>query len=309
MMQDMLVGRVRASVTGSADTAATLAQWRATFRIDTDSFVTAVDAGLVAGQLAFCFAGGYQAALRRMLPALPDNAFAALLLSEGKRQRPDELLTTLTPLGDGRYRLDGDKSYVTGGDAADPLLVVARHGVAPDGRVQTALVILPPTLPGISCVDRTDVGFLAALPHGRAKFAGVVVEAAMIARGDGWIDYARPFRTLEDVHVSAAVAAYLLVNSLRRGFPDALSAALFSCLVRLGDCAQRAATDPVGHLLLAGAERELQQAAAQVNDLVAGQDDEFVRDWRANHLLVALAAPARMARLGKAMAQLRPAVQ
>jgi hypothetical protein len=35
--------------------------------------------------------------------------------------------------------------------------------------------------------------------------------------------------------------------------------------------------------------------------LVAGADDDFARDWRANHLLVALAAPARAKRLEKAM--------
>ena len=62
-----------------------LAQWRATFRVGFDSFSTALDAGLGAGELAFAFAGGYQAALRRMLPSLPPAAFAALLLSEGKR--------------------------------------------------------------------------------------------------------------------------------------------------------------------------------------------------------------------------------
>lgn len=306
MKQKVLADRVRAAVAAPELAPATLTQWRATFCVGENSFDTAVDAGLMAGQLAFCFAGGYQAALRRLLPSLPQEAFAALLLSEGKRQRPDELLTTLTPVAGGGFRLDGEKSYVTGGAAADPLLVVARHGVAPDGRVRTVLAMLPPGLPGITCTDRADVGFLAALPHGRAKFDGVYVEPQMLMSGDGWVDYARPFRTIEDTHVSAAVAAYMLVHGLRFGFPDPLSAALFSCLVRLGECAQRDATDPIGHLLLAGAERELQQAAAQVNDLIVARDDDFARDWRVNHLLVALAAPARAKRLQNAMALLKP---
>lgn len=304
---DEIVERVRLAVNDRQESPATLAEWRVTFRPRGDTFLSALDAGCQAGQLAFCFAGGYQAALRRLLPFLAPTAFAALLLSEGKRQRPEELLTTLTPLADGRFRLDGEKSYVTGADAADPLLVIARNGVAADGRVTAALVVLPAGLPGISGSARQDVGFLAALPHGRARFDGVVVEPAMLVAGDGWRQYARPFRTLEDVHVSAAVAAHLAVHALRGGFPPALVATLLACLARLADCAAREADDPVGHLLLAGAERDLALASTEIDAAVARTDDAFARDWRANRLLLGLAAPARLKRLEKAVGRLRAA--
>lgn len=307
MTLEQLVAQLRETASAAPAGPADFSGWRAELRVEGDPFAAAVRFGLVAGQLAFAFAGGYQAALRRLLPALPATAFGALLLSEGRRQRPDELQTTLTALGDGRYRLDGEKSYVTGATAADPLLVVARNGVAPDGRVLSALLVLPPGLPGIRQEAGRDLGFLAALPHGRARFEAVEVAGSMFAPGDGWTAYARPFRTLEDVHVQAAVAAHVAGEALRRDWPAPLVASLAGCLARLAQCAQYAPDDPHGHLLLAAAERELQQAAAQVNELVAGQDDPFARDWRANHLLVALAAPARAARLAKAMAVLRTA--
>ncbi len=305
MTPEQIFVQLRQAVQAGPAGAADFGAWRAGLRVDGDPFAAAVRFGLTAGQLAFAFAGGYQAALRRLLPTLSPTAFGALLLSEGRRQRPDELQTTLVPLGDGRYRLDGEKSYVTGATAADPLLVVARNGVAPDGRVLSALLVLPPDLPGIRQEAGRDLGFLAALPHGRARFEAVEVASSMIAPGDGWTAYARPFRTLEDVHVQAAVAAHVAAEALRRDWPAALVASLAGCLARLAQCAQYAPDDAHGHLLLAAAERELQQAAAQVNELVAGADDAFARDWRANHLLVALAAPARAARLAKAMAVLR----
>lgn len=299
-----LVRQLQRAADAHAVPPVTLAQWRDGFRASPDTFAGAVAAGTYAGQLAFAFAGGYQSALRQLLPTLAPDDFAALLLSEGKRQRPDELLTTLTPLGGDKFRLDGEKSWVAGGAAADSLLVVARQGVASDGRVRTAMVLLPAHAPGVEHDARTETGFLSALPHGRARFDGVTVSVQMILPGDGWMDYARPFRTIEDIHVSAAVAAHLAVNALRRRFPDALLASVLACLSRLADCMTRDVNDAANHVLLAAAERELQQAAAQVNDLISGQDDGFARDWRANYLLVALAAPARGKRLAKALATL-----
>lgn len=283
---------------------ADVAVWHAAFSLQPDRFRSALQAGLGGGQLAFCFAGGYQAALRCLLPQLPDDAFAALLLTEGKRQRPEELETRLTALPDGSFRLDGEKSYLTGGELADTWLVIARRedaGEAP----RVVLVTLPAGLPGASILPRPALGLLDALPHARARFDGVRVAAAMIAPGDGWRDYAKPFRTLEDIHVSIAVAAHLAAEALRAGWPDRLLAVLIAILARLADCASHGAGDPVAHLLLAAAEQELQQVATQVNELLAGRDDAFARDWQANRMLLALAAPARGKRLERAAASLR----
>ena len=291
--------------TDAAAAPQTLADWRAGLSVGSDPFASAVDTGARAGQLAFAFAGGYQAAIRRLLPDLAPHAFVALLLSEGKRQRPDELLTTLRPAGNGAFLLEGEKSYVMGGAAADELLVVARRGVAADGRVESAMVRLPAHAAGVAHEARQDALILPALPHGRARFSRVEVREGMILPRDGWTQYARPFRTLEDIHVSAAIAAHLAVHAIRRGFPSMLQAALAACILRLQDCARADAADPAAHLLLAAAERELQQAAVQATELMKPDDDAFARDWRANAAIVGLAIPARQQRLEKAIAALR----
>ncbi|HFD14874.1 MAG TPA: acyl-CoA dehydrogenase [Rhodospirillales bacterium] len=86
-----------------------------------------------------------------------------------------------TLLDDGVLR--GGKSWVLGGDAADPLLVTAQEGDAP------LLLCLPPAAPGLVAEHRrtADGRFLSEF-----RFDGVALaENAVIARGD---------------HVTAAVA-------------------------------------------------------------------------------------------------------
>lgn len=306
-----LFAQLNAAAVASGPAPETLAQWRKSLRVGNDTFASAVESGAHAGQLAFAFAGGYQAAIRRLLPSLAPDAFVALLLSEGKRQRPDELLTTLTPTGDGNHFLSGEKSYVMAGAAADFLLVVARQGVVADGRACSAMILLPALAAGIAHEARHEAIILPALPHGRARFERVDVSPEMILPGDGWTRYAKPFRTIEDIHVSAAIAAHLAVHAIRRGFPQGLVASLAACLSRLAECAYADVNDAAAHVLLAAAERELQQVCLQANELVKNDDDGFARDWRANFSITALAVPARAKRLEKALAALflLPALQ
>lgn len=289
--------------------ATTLAEWRAGFVIERSSFATALRAGLVAGQLGFCFAGGYQAALRRLLPTLPDTAFAALLVTEGKRQRPEDLHTLVVATGNGHLTLSGEKSWVAGGRQASILLVLARHGNDAQGRAHSLLLALPAQCPGVLLEQKPPTGFLDAVPHARARFDQVAITPAMILPGDGWRDYARPFRTIEDIHVSTAIAAHLAVQALRRNYPDALVATLVSALAQLAACAERDPNEPLTHLLLAGVEHQLASAAGQVQTQIgqALPDDVFATDWRRNGMLLALAAPARTRRLEKARLSIFPA--
>lgn len=299
--------RLRQAAASPLPASAGLADWWRDFRVGPDALDTAREAGLAGGRLAFCFAGGYQAALRRLQPSLPEHAFAALLLTEGKRQRPEELQTQLVPAGDGRFLLHGEKSFVTGGALADTWLVVARM---PDPSAtavpKTVVVRMSPGCEGASLLDRPPVGLLDALPHARARFDGVPVNEAQFLPGDGWRDHARPFRTIEDIHVSLAIAAHLAAQGLREGWPDALLATLIAAMARLEDAGRRDPSDAGTHLLLAGAEQELQGVAAAVTQRVADRDDAFARDWRADGMVMALAVPARLKRLEKALATLRP---
>lgn len=288
--------------------------WRAAWRSSGDPVRDALHGGLAAGNLALAFAAGYQAALRLLLPArLPPEAFAALLLSEGRRQRPEELATRLQARADG-FVLDGEKSWLTGGEHADILLVVARSDArneadvarAADAPVPAVLVLLPRATPGVTLEARADVPVLHELPHARARFADVPVAAAQVLPGDGWRDYGKPFRSCEDICVSLAFAACLFAQGRREGWPETLLATLAGCVLRLADLARMPTGDAHTHLLLAAAEQELAAAALQVDARIAGSETPFSHDWRANRGFLMLAAPARAKRLQKAMAILFP---
>ena len=312
-MTGMTPAQISATLQQAAAQAAlpkrSLAGWRAGFRNEANSFATALHAGCAAGELGFCFAGGYQAALRRMLPALPGEVFVALLVTEGKRQRPEDLHTLVVATGNGELALSGEKSWVAGGAQAGLLLVLARHGNDAQGRAHALLVAVPATDAGVTLEEKPATGFLDAVPHARARFDRVAVTPAMILPGDGWRDYARPFRTIEDIHVSTAIAAHLAVQALRRNYPDVLVATLVSALAQLAACAERDPNDPLTHLLLAGVEQQLAVAAGQLQAQLdaAGVDDEFAGDWRRNGMLLALAAPVRARRLEKARLSIFPA--
>jgi hypothetical protein len=288
--------------------------WRAGWRSSGDPVRDALQGGLAAGNLALAFAAGYQAALRLLLPArLPDDAFAALLLSEGRRQRPEELATQLRAHADG-YLLNGEKSFVTGGGHADLLLVVARCDVrgAADGaggaaaRVPAVLVMLPRATPGVTLEARADVPVLHELPHARARLVDVPVTAAQVLPGDGWRDYGKPFRSCEDICVSLSFAAYLFAQGRTEGWPETLLASLAGCVLRLADLAGMPPGDVYTHILLGAAEQELAAAAVQVDACIGGSETPFARDWRANRAFLLLAAPARAKRLHNAIATLFP---
>lgn len=109
-------------------------QWLA-LPADADPATLALLGGLAADRVGWAFAAGYQAALRALRPALPRSTMAALCVTEAGGNRPRDVLTTITPLPDGRVRVDGAKRWTTLGPAATLLLVVGRRaGPMPNGR-------------------------------------------------------------------------------------------------------------------------------------------------------------------------------
>jgi hypothetical protein len=61
--------------------------------------------------------------------------------------------------------------------------------------------------------------FVPEVPHARLAFDGVAVAHEDVLPGDGYERYIKPFRSVEDIHVTAAVLAYLLAEAGRRGWP------------------------------------------------------------------------------------------
>lgn len=248
----------------------------------------AVRGGAQADRLGFAFAAGYEAALWRLLPERDRQVPSALCATERGGVHPRAIETRFEG-----GRLHGEKTFVTLGTHAEELLVLAREGEV-DGRPSLALVRVAADADGVSLTPLPPTPFVPEIPHASVRFEGAPGERLP---GDGWSDHVRPFRTVEDVHVHAALLGWLVAMGWLD--PDARERAL-SILLSLEGLSRCDPSSAATHLALAG-------AIAQTQALVEGCDlaalDGADRDrWERDRALLRVAGKARAARRDKARA-------
>jgi alkylation response protein AidB-like acyl-CoA dehydrogenase len=291
-----------------------LAMWRLATDSARGAFATTVERALVGGahadRLGFAFAAGYAEALRALVPSASD--VMALCATEDGGNQPRAIKTTLTRTAPGTYELTGKKKWATGASAAASLLVVASTGTAPTSggsaagavpRNQLRVVRVSTAAPGVR-ITPSSAPFVPEIPHAEVELDHVPITEADVLPGDGYDDYLKPFRTVEDVHVHAALAGYLVGVARRRGWHDLverwLAVALAAHAVALADA--KAATT---HVALAGvlalAVREVEEIEARWRAQV--DDHEHAR-WQRDRPLLQIAMAARAARRERAWQQL-----
>ena len=270
---------------------------------------SAIAGGYAADRLAWAFCAGYQAALRALVPQLPANTLASLCVTEAGGNHPRAIQTTLLPHPDypGQFILEGRKRWTTLGPDSALLLVAARLGGATQtARIPLKLALVRQGAPGVSLRAMTEIAFIPEVAHAEVRFERVLVAAQDLLEGDGYARYVKPFRTIEDLHVHAAVLAYLLREARRLGWPRAWIGRAFASLHALGAIARLDASSPATHIALAGA---LETGAALVQEAdacweAAGSDPAGTR-WKRDRALLSVASSARAKRLERSWERLR----
>lgn len=300
------------------DVAAWWARWRDRAARAATPAAQAIAGGFDADRVGWAFAAGYQAALRRLCPDLPAGSIAALCVTEEAGNRPRDIATRLEPLEPaegGGWRLSGAKRWATLGPAGSLLLVAARLTDAADGvdsergaRPRLKVARVPVPAPGLSVEPMAGIGFVPEVPHARLRFDGVAVAADALLPGDGWDQVVKPFRTIEDLHVTLAVLAYLLREARARRWPAAIAerlAALMLLLAELGAAPPDAAAMQVA---LEGALQLAHALYAEAGTLfaAAGADDPGAARWARDQPLFAVARAARALRAERAWQRLQP---
>lgn len=166
--------------------------------------------------------GGSEAQQSEWLPRVASGeAIAAFALTEPETGS-DAANIAMTAIADGeRWRLSGEKSYISNGTIADVLTVFARTG-EPGHRGISAFIVRGDD-PGLSVAERIEV--IAPHPLARLRFDGVAAE--MIgAPGEG---FRIAMQTLTLFRVSVAAAA---LGFARRALDEALA---FASARRLGE--------------------------------------------------------------------------
>lgn len=266
-------------------------------------FSAAIQVASRVDRLGFAFAVGYPAALEHMIG--PVELPCALCVTEAGGNSPRAIATTLEPTDRG-YRLRGAKSFVTLGTLAKTLFIACRTGERPDGLPDLALVRVPADRAGISLHELPATPFAPEVPHARVDLQDVEVTAIERLPGDGYLDYVKPFRTIEDIHVLGAALGYVAGWALRTRGPADLIAELSAALVALDAIRSEPALDPRVHIALHGIllqVRAILESSELARLLESASEDERAR-WSRDRKLLEVASKAREARFERAQAAL-----
>ncbi len=284
-----------------------LPQWRATAAAQASPIARAIAGGFAADRVAWAFASGYQAALRALVPNLPDDTLAAFCVTEETGNRPRDIATTITRQADRSLVIRGAKRWTTLGPDSTLLLVVGREvGATAGERPRLRVARVPSGTPGLALVAMPATRFVPEVPHARVQLDGVRLPEAALLPGDGYDRYVKPFRTLEDIHVSAAVLGYLMREARARAWPAALRERLAAALAALAAVAAGSADSPATHVALEGALQWAHQLYAEAGALWAAAADASAARWQRDAALFAVAGTARARRAARAWERLAP---
>ncbi|MBD8505050.1 acyl-CoA dehydrogenase family protein [Hoyosella sp. G463] len=271
-----------------------------------------VDAAAAAGFGASCvglaFGSGYQAALRVLDPGLGDG-IAALCVTEAGGGHPRAVTTSIRPTGNG-WVLNGTKTFVTFGPEASELLVAASAGASPEGRNSLRVVRVRADQPGVRVTARPPLPMVPELPHGEVQLEEVQLNEAHgadVLDGDGYTRYVKPFRTIEDIHATAAVLGWLLRIARESEWPRDIQEQLVATIVALRAISGGDPASPAVHIALAGALASAAHAIEKLEPLWADADPGVAAMWQRDKALLGIAGRARAARLDTAWATVNQA--
>jgi len=283
---------------------ASVADWKPLFDAETSGWDAPVDRAVIGGFLAdraaYAFAAGYETALRRLHPALPERAVVSFCVTEEKGGHPSSIKTALSKAGRSReqtWLLRGSKKFITLANESELLMVAASTGIASDGKNMIRMVIVDRSAPGIEIVPMAGLPFVPEISHGTAAFDDVSVPDANVLPGDGYRDYIRPFRTIEDLHVFAAISGYLFRIACIHRWPRPVKEKFTSLMV----CTRALALDdpsaPAVHIALGGLRTHIASLLDSISDYWQTVDEKTKAGWERDQALLRVAENARVKRL------------
>ncbi|CAM3789381.1 acyl-CoA dehydrogenase family protein [Smaragdicoccus niigatensis] len=254
-----------------------------------DTVDIAAAGGFAAGSVAHAFGAGYNAALRALIPDLAGH-LAAMCVTEAGGGHPRAIQTTLE-----KGVVNGTKTFVTMGSAATELLVVAKEGTSGDGRPVLKLVRVNAEQDGVTVTDRPPLPIVPELPHSEVTLENVQV--AEVYDGDGYLQYVKPFRTVEDIHVSAATVGWMIRVARESPWPPDVIESLLASFAALRTLGAADPSSPTVHIALAGVMAQMTDGLAKLDALWNSADLETAAMWSRDKAILQVANRVRAARL------------
>jgi hypothetical protein len=271
-----------------------LEDWFATLQVQLGE-VAPLQQALLGGRLAatpgLAFLAGYQAALRVLWPSAPAG-LGALCVTENKSTRPADMQTRLSGLA-----LTGRKDFVTAAEAADWLLVAARDE-ADGAPVHLSLAVVYRGAPGVQIEPLPSLPLMPDIGHARLHLDQASCE---LLAGDGWDAYVKPFRSIEDLHVLAALGAWLYGVGQDSAWPQSLQLRLLALLAGCAELTRQSPHAATSHVLLAGLFAQFAALRPELDAALAAGPSTWAALWQRDQNLLSIAASARAKRLEKAL--------
>jgi acyl-CoA dehydrogenase len=290
----------------------------------------AIASGFAADRIGWAFAGGYQAALRALDPTLTPDTLSAFCVTEDAGNKPRDIRTTFRTQPDGSLRIDGSKRWTTLGPVSSQMLIVGvmvEGEVLPDAvsdtgtgtgtvtgtdthivtpaRPRLRVARVPSMTAGLTLHTMPATAFVPEVPHARLTMRQVQITADALLPGDGYDTCVKPFRTLEDLHVTAAVLAYLLLEARSRRWPPAFGESLVASIEGLSNLAAEDPQAAATHLPLAGALHTAHRLYDDAAPLwAAAAEDPAAQRWQRDAALFKVAGSARAQRAARAWQRL-----
>lgn len=259
----------------------------------------AIVGGFLGDRVAGAFAAGYQGALCRLDDSLPPAGLASFCATEAGGAHPKAIGTTLTEGDDGAV-VNGSKRWSTCAPVADTLLVVASRGVDDSGKNRLAVIRVPTDHPSVAITPMDPTPFAPEIPHAETVLQSVCLPLDHVLPGDGYSDYVKPFRTIEDLHVHAAVLGYLAGVGRRSSWPSQTMEKLIAALISLRSLSEEDPKSPAVHIATAGALAAASSAVQETLPVWDAVDDAEKERWQRDAALTQVAAKARELRRDRA---------
>ncbi len=239
--------------------------------------------GVLADRLGYAFAGGYQAALQALVPG---DGVRSLCITEARGNSPKDIDTVF----DGET-VTGKKKWATAGPLATELLVCAKTGVDEQGRNKLVMVRVPAKSAKLVA---SSAPFVPEIPHAEVELDHV--RATGVLPGDGYTEYVKPFRTIEDVHVHTALLGYLIGVCRRHDFARDLIEQLLASAIAMRALGTADPKSPATHVALAGAITGASRLVLEVERAWEEVEDEEWERWQRDRALLRVAGANRAAR-------------
>lgn len=252
----------------------------------------AIFGGRLAATPGLAFLAGYQAALRALIPTAPPG-IGALCVTEQRCNKAADIHTRLL-----NNQISGQKDFVIAGSEAQWLIVLARSEASAQAPRLSAVLVATDN-PNVSLISRPTLPILPDIPHSSVRFSQA---PCRVLAGDGWDDYNKPFRTLEDGHVLAALCAWLYGQSLLDQWPQALQLQLIAMLAGLKETLQQPSKAPATHVLLGGLLVQFASLQGHVEQALNRYSSQTIAlAWQRDKAVLEIAGSARMRRLEMAL--------